>query len=172
MGREPTQSRALRIAMRVIRGFTLIELLVVIAIIGLLSSVVLASLNTARTKAQDAKVQTDLRQVNLALALYYDVNNSYPVNPQPGSGVVLQTALQGLVSAGYISALPTSPYTEYQYYYYNYGPGSGMGAMVVGNLKAAPANTNGYAGTCRPFAANTNWCSTSSNNYYCLCNAF
>ncbi len=59
-------------------GFTLIELLVVIAIIGILSSVVLASLNSARTKSRTARRIADLRQLQLALELYYDSNNSYP----------------------------------------------------------------------------------------------
>jgi len=61
------------------RGFTLIELLVVIAIIGILSSVVLASLNSARTKARDAKRVGDLKQIQIALELYYDANSRYPV---------------------------------------------------------------------------------------------
>jgi prepilin-type N-terminal cleavage/methylation domain-containing protein len=61
------------------KGFTLIELLVVIAIIGILSSVVLASLNSARAKARDARRYTDLVQVQLALELYYDSNGSYPM---------------------------------------------------------------------------------------------
>ncbi len=59
-------------------GFTLIELLVVIAIIGVLASVVLASLNTARRKARDARRIADLHQIQLALNLYYDANNAYP----------------------------------------------------------------------------------------------
>jgi prepilin-type N-terminal cleavage/methylation domain-containing protein len=69
------------------RGFTLIELLVVIAIIGLLSSIVLASLNTARTKARDAARLSDMHTIRTALELYAnDHNGQYPDEPIGGSG--------------------------------------------------------------------------------------
>jgi prepilin-type N-terminal cleavage/methylation domain-containing protein len=58
------------------RGFTLIELLVVIAIIGILSSVVLASLNTARTKASDAAIKSDLNGVGTQAALFLSNNST------------------------------------------------------------------------------------------------
>lgn len=51
-------------------GFTLIELLVVIAIIGILSSVVLASLSTARNKGADARVQSQLQAMRAQAELY------------------------------------------------------------------------------------------------------
>lgn len=59
------------------RGFTLIELLVVISIIGLLSSVVLASLNSARTKSKDAAVKAEARQLVSLFGLSYDDYKSY-----------------------------------------------------------------------------------------------
>jgi len=57
------------------RGFTLIELLVVIAIIGLLSSIVLASLDTARAKGADAAVKGDLDSMRAQGELWYDSNS-------------------------------------------------------------------------------------------------
>lgn len=60
-------------------GFTLIELLVVISIIGLLSSIVLTSVNSARAKARDARRKSDLRTISLALELYYDKYGTYAV---------------------------------------------------------------------------------------------
>jgi prepilin-type N-terminal cleavage/methylation domain-containing protein len=64
--------------MKITKGFTLIELLVVIAIIGILSSVVLVSLSTARMKARDARRIADFKQIMLALELYYDAKSYYP----------------------------------------------------------------------------------------------
>lgn len=79
------------------RGFTLIELLVVIAIIGILSSVVLASLNSARKKGRDARRISDIKQLQLALELWYDNNSSkYP------------DALSSLAPT-YISVIPSDP---------------------------------------------------------------
>ena len=58
------------------KGFTLIELLVVIAIIGILSSVVLASLNTARAKGADAAIKSNLANMRAQAELVYDTVES------------------------------------------------------------------------------------------------
>jgi len=73
-----TQLRDNTLPSKTPRGFTLIELLVVIAIIGILASVVMASLNSARVKARDARRISDIKQIQTALELYYLDHGQYP----------------------------------------------------------------------------------------------
>ena len=88
-------------------GFTLIELLVVIAIIGLLSSVAMVSLNSARIKARDALRKADMAQIRTALYLYYDDNEAYPIcsNWDSGADDYGASAEDGLGAACYLGAL-------------------------------------------------------------------
>jgi len=53
-------------------GFTLIELMVVVSIVSLLSSVVLASLNTARTRAADAVIKEDFSSIRSTAEIMYE----------------------------------------------------------------------------------------------------
>lgn len=87
-------------------GFTLIELLVVIAIIGLLASVVLLALNSARAKARDAKRAADIRQMATALEVYYNDNGAYPILASVGA-LSAATWIGG--QSTYIGTIPSAP---------------------------------------------------------------
>jgi len=110
-------------------GFTLIELLVVISIIALLSSVVLASVNSARRKAIDVKIVAQMQALQKGVELYRLNTNSYPseglgawVDDYCG-GTGFQDELQVLVSNRVMSSIPTHPANNscdegYDYYIY------------------------------------------------------
>ena len=144
------------------RGFTLIELLVVIAIIGVLSSVVLVSLNTARAKARDANRAAAISQFRNALELYYLDNGQYPASggatapnsswttSNDSSWTTLQTAL-----APYMPQLPRDPSQStsgwpattgvYAFSYYSRSYGCDLGWYMIvwrpEGVKTSPGST-------------------------------
>ena len=97
------------------KGFTLIELLVVIAIIGLLATIAVVALGTARKSSRDSKRIGDVKQIQTALELYYNAENSY-VGCAADSQVNLMDACVGGVAfeANYMTGInnvkdPSSP---------------------------------------------------------------
>lgn len=97
------------------RGFTLIELLVVISIIGLLSSIVLAALNTAKKRAYDARRYSDLHQISLGLELY--ATNTSGTYPTASGNIATDLAVLIPPTNKFLPYIPTEP-TETNPYQY------------------------------------------------------
>jgi len=165
--------------MRQGKGFTLIELLVVIAIIGLLASIVLVSLNSARAKARDVRRIADFRNINLAMELYFDKYGKYPPSPNlccsGGDGGThnqnFEAVMGALVNEGFLSSIPKAPSSGNPYMLYDYGGGNVIGEIFVTYLEGINPTTVGPYGSCRPFDAN--WCSnTNPSTAYCICHPY
>lgn len=82
-------------------GFTLIELLVVVSITGMLSSVVLTSMNSARIRGADAAVQSQLAQMRSAAEIIYNDTGSYAsvCTEASATGVMFRAATRNGVTA-------------------------------------------------------------------------
>jgi general secretion pathway protein G len=110
------------------KGFTLIELLVVIAIIGLLATLTVASLNSARSKSRDAKVVSDIKQIQTALELYNNDNGHYPDGPAgagfclDGTNGFLDPSVTPCTEPIYLKSYPVNPTTGGAFYSYNPDP--------------------------------------------------
>ena len=154
------------------KGFTLIELLVVVAIIGLLSSIVFASLNTARAKARDVKVRAEFSQLQKALAFYFDKYGKYPnetpVGASPWAANFDSMAGQ-LVTEQFLASVPVAPANHF-YRYYNYKD-SVMGGLLITNLETIDPTTTPPFNSCRPFI--NNWCASNlATTDFCICNPY
>ncbi len=131
-------------------GFTLIELLVVISIIGLLASIITASLGTARAKARDVKRRADSKQIETALNLYYSDYGSWPNSSgwkcfgAPSSETCWTgsyTGLDSIVTAmqPYMSTFPTTGATpgNWAYNRFLYYSSVAANSIISGNPAGA-----------------------------------
>jgi prepilin-type N-terminal cleavage/methylation domain-containing protein len=154
------------------KGFTLIELLVVIAIIGLLSSVVLASLNTARAKARDAKRLSDMSQMQTALEFYYDSFGRYPNSDNAGCGgwdssgapTAAPSFITPLVLNNFLSNLSDPSINNacgnYAYYRYSagsYGCDASKGAYYVLGVRDMESTGNPHPSSLGWSCPSRNW---------------
>ena len=125
------------------KSFTLIELLVVITIIGILSTMVLVSMTGVRAKARDAKRQSDINQIVLALMLDYDDNemySQYTVDEWKAATSQISKA-----TGKYLSPIPRDPKGEAYYWVENSSGMTGCNTQyycVFAELEE-PSNTPG-----------------------------
>lgn len=148
------------------RGFTLIELLVVISIIGILTTLVAANLNSARSRARDAQRKSDLRNIATSLRLYFNDWSVYPASDASGNingcgtgvGTPTTTCTWGSpwtngTIATYMPTLAKDPVTGQSYYYNRVSDDTYTLSACLENKSDSSGKTNDVAG----FSCSTSW---------------
>lgn len=92
------------------RGFTLVEVMVVIGLAAILLAVTFGSISVSRGQARDVRRISDIKEIQLELALYYDLNRTYPTTGQ---------GLNKLVTDGFMTAIPQNPSGSAYSYQFN-----------------------------------------------------
>ena len=153
------------------KGFTLIELLVVIAIISILSSVVIAGMNSARIRARDVQRISDIKQILGALEVFFAEHGHYPGPTTEGvstSGEFvgddngpIEVALRP-----YLPNMPKDPSHDGSVYFYAYDPQhcSDMvhGSCACDGSSVVAVSINHFEGTSIPISRDT--CSGPDKN--------
>jgi len=130
-------------------AFTLVELLVVIAIIGVLSTLSVIVFNNVRAKARDSRRLSDVKQIGMALELYYDDTGRYPPPPTPTGTPITGLCLSnsGFTSTcgtiAYLQKIPSDPLPNihYTYSYLNSGESYRLGFNLEQGSGDWPAGT-------------------------------
>ena len=130
-------------------AFTLVELLVVIAIIGILSTLSVVVFNNVRAKARDSRRLSDVKQIGMALELYYDDKGVYPAPPTPTGTPITGLCLSNLGISStcgaipYLQKIPSDPLPNihYTYSYLNSGESYRLGFNLEQGSGDWPAGT-------------------------------
>ncbi|MDD4412254.1 MAG: type II secretion system protein [Patescibacteria group bacterium] len=142
-------------------GFTLIELLVVIVIVGILATLTTVALSTARVKARDAKRISDIKQMQTALELYYNEENTYPPTSALDVGKALVGAQSGKTFMGKIPAGPNTGET------YTYAQINGGTSYTLGYTLEKPVNEFAAGAAIALPGSINNQCIPNCSDKYC-----
>jgi type II secretion system protein G len=115
------------------RGFTLIELMIVVAIIAILAGILIPNFVNARSQAQTAACESNLRAIATALELYYADNQVYPV----ASGAAVQPSLLTANGVAYLNNTPRDPAAQ-----------NATASYVLNTTQASGGSAAGYTIFC------------------------
>jgi prepilin-type N-terminal cleavage/methylation domain-containing protein len=134
------------------KGFTLVELLVVISIIGLLSTVAVVALGSARAKARDAKRLADVKQVQTSLDQFYSDQSAYPT--VAGTLTLGAAASNALYASGFCSTVSPPP--------------ACTGTVFMGLIPAYPSPGPSGSNDCATAGPDNQYCYAGTTTAYSL----